>query len=314
MSTGYNAPTYEETRAAIITIWKAAYGANADVSSDTVDGLLIDLNALGNQKIYDALSELYNQSKFGTATGLNIDALLELFGSLRVQATATTCEVWFYGVDTTVIPALSKVATIDTGINLEIASPVTISAGVFSVIIVPALVVSTLITVTIGAAITAVTTDGTAEEVRNDLAVGLTTNANIVNVWGIGTQPDGRAIILIEKSSTWSESIVGAGNIYPATSGFASGVATGPSSAAMGTITRIVDTLTDWIGVVNVIDATSGARAQTDGQLKASHLEQLRSKGKATPRALQGALAQLPGVTTVKVFQNTGGSVDAWGR
>lgn len=80
MSTGYIAPTYDEIRSAIVTLWKASYGANADVSSDTIDGLMIDLNALGNQKIYDALGELYNQSKFGTATGLNIDALLELFG------------------------------------------------------------------------------------------------------------------------------------------------------------------------------------------------------------------------------------------
>lgn len=266
MSTGYIAPTYDEIRSAIVTLWKASYGANADVSSDTIDGLMIDLNALGNQKIYDALGELYNQSKFGTATGLNIDALLELFGSLRVQATPTTCEVWFYGVDTTVVPSTSKVATIDTGINLATASPVTIAAGVYSVIVLPALAVPTVVTVTIGVAVTGVTTDGTAEEVRNDVAVALTGNANIANVWGIGTQPDGRAIILIQKTSTWSESIVGAGNIYPATLGFVSAVSTGPSSAAMGTITRIVDTLTNWIGVVNVIDATSGARAQSDGQ------------------------------------------------
>lgn len=314
MSTGYIAPTYDEIRSAIITIWKASYGANADVSSDTVDGLMIDLNALGNQKIYDALGELYNQSKFGTATGLNIDALLELFGSLRVQATSTTCEVWFYGVDTTVVPATSKVATIDTGINLATASPVTISFGVFSAIVLPALPTTTLVSVTIGAAVTAVNTDGTAEEVRNDVAVALTGNANVLNVWGIGTQPDGRAIILIEKTSTWSESIIGAGAIYPATLGFVSAVSTGPSSAAMGTITRIVDTLTDWIGVVNVIDATSGARAQSDAQYKASHAQQLASKGKATPRALEGALLGLPGVTDVQVYENTSSIVDAWGR
>lgn len=314
MSTGYIAPTYDEIRSAIVTLWKASYGANADVSSDTIDGLMIDLNALGNQKIYDALGELYNQSKFGTATGLNIDALLELFGSLRVQATPTTCEVWFYGVDTTVVPSTSKVATIDTGINLATASPVTIAAGVYSVIVLPALAVPTVVTVTIGVAVTGVTTDGTAEEVRNDVAVALTGNANIANVWGIGTQPDGRAIILIQKTSTWSESIVGAGNIYPATLGFVSAVSTGPSSAAMGTITRIVDTLTNWIGVVNVIDATSGARAQSDGQYKASHKAQLASKGKATPRALAGALLGLPGVTDVRIYENTSNVVDAWGR
>lgn len=314
MSTGFLPPTYDELRAAIVTIWKAAYGPNADTSSDTVDGLIIDLQGLGGQKIYDALGELYNQSKFGTATGLNIDALLELFGTLRKQATSTTVEAWLYGTDGTSVPALSTVATIDTGISLATQGIVTIADGAYNALTFPDISSPTLITVTIGLAVTSLTTSGSANAVRNAVAVALTTNTNVANVWGIGTQPDGQCIILIQKTSTWTASVTGAGQIYPATIGFLAAIATGPQSAAMGTVTRVVDSLPGWAGVVNVLDATPGKNAQNDPQYKSTHLTSLQAKGFATPRGLKGQLSLLDGVSAVRIYLNPSDFTDGLGR
>lgn len=311
MSSGFIPPTYEAIRNGVIGFWKAAYGPNADTSSDTVDGLILDLQALGGQKILDALGECYNQSKFGTATDLNIDALLEIFGTLRKQATPSTCEVWLYGTNGTIVPAISGIATIDTGVAFATDNVVTIADGVFNVFTFVALAIPTLITVVIGGETTLTTTDGTAEDVRNAVALQLLGNTKVATLYTIGVQPDGKAILLVQKTSTWTATIAGSGSVYPATIGFASASVTGPQNAAAGTITRITSALAGWVGVVNVIDATVGTRTQTDAQYKAGHVTALQSKGFATPRGLAGQLLALAGVTAVRIYMNTTNAVVA---
>jgi hypothetical protein len=309
---GYIPPTYDAIRASVVARWKTTFGANADSSSDTVDGLLLDLASLGGQYIGDELAENYNQGKFATSTGLNVDALLALFLNERRQATPTTCEVWLYGVNGTSVPALSGVATIDTGVALRTSGIVNIADGVYFVMTFADMSVADTITTTIGAAVTNTNTSGTAAVVRAAVAFGLLGNANVANVWAVGTQTDGRTILLVQKTSTWGDSVSG-GNaeIYPATLGFVEAVNTGPQGAAAGTITRITTPVTDWEGVVNIIDASPGTRTATDAEYKETQVAKFQGRGLSTARALAGQLLygdetrpQIPGVTAVRVYEN----------
>jgi uncharacterized phage protein gp47/JayE len=314
MSTGFIPPTYEQIRADIVARWKATFGANADTASDTVDGLIVDLVSLGGQKVADALTECYNQGKFGTATGLNIDAIIgSLFLNYRRQATATQGELWLYGADSTVVPALSEVATIDTGVTLRTTDIVTIADGVYFVMVFDELGAPDTITTTIGAAVTVSNTPaGDAEFVRADVAFDLLGNLNVANVWALGEQVDGRAILLVQKTSTWSESVTGGGvDYYPATLGYMEANNTGPQSANAGTVTRIVTPVAGWEGCVNIIDATVGRLAASDAEYKSTHLANFQSRGATTGRALAGKLLQLDGVTQVRVYQNTTDFIDA---
>lgn len=311
MATGFTPPRYEDIRAAVVAQWKLKFGANADTSSDVVDGLIIDIHTLFVQKNYDGIAEFYNQHNLGTATGLNIDAIIApLFRILRLQATKSTSEIWVYGTAGTIIPALSGIATVDTGAAFQTTAIITIVAGSFAVFIFDELTVSTLITITIGAAATNVTTSGTASEVAADVVAAIFANANVSDAQFCGLQPDGRAIVFVEMTSTWAFSTT-VGDAWSATAGFSEAVETGPVRASFGTMTRIAAGPSGgWEGVVNRVDATLGTRAESDGAYKTRHALAAQGRGKATPRALAQQLLALQGVTAVKIYQNTLGFPD----
>ncbi len=307
MSAGYLPPRYEEIRASVVAKWKLKYGDNADTSSDDVDGLFIDILALMNQTGYDGLAEVSSQHFLGSATGLNIDAVLyPYFNIKRNPATRSTSEVLLYGTPATVIDQLSRISTVDTASEFEITDDVTIVSGTQAIFVFDAIPVSTTIDILIGAALTSIPTEGTAAEVAADVASSMFLNANIVTAQYVGLQPDGRAIVHMVMTAAWTISTT-EGDAWNATIGFARAVETGPISAAFGTLTRVAESVAGWEGVVNVIDATVGVRAETDSAYKARHKLAIRAIGKCTPRAVSQILKALEGVTAVKLYQNTAG-------
>jgi hypothetical protein len=314
MATGYTPPRYEDIRAAVVAKWKLKYGANADTSSDTVDGLFVDILAEMAQTGYDGIAEFYNQHYIGTASGLNVDALIApLFGITRLAATKSSCEVWLYGTLGTVIPAISPVSTVDTGAAFETSAIVTIAATTRAVFTFPALSTPTTITITIGGDTTIVSSvSGTAVEVAADVAAALFANSNVVNTYGAGVQPDGQGIVLVEMTAVWAV-MTDVGSAWNATAGFATAVDTGPILAAYGTLTRAGIVLAGWAGLVNIIDATVGAREETTGAYKTRHAEAVNGRAFATPRGLAQRLVALLGVGAVKIYQNTAG-VEVDGR
>lgn len=314
MATGYTPPRYEDIRAAVVAKWKLKYGANADTSSDVVDGLFIDILAEMAQTGYDGVAEFYNQHYIGTATGLNIDALLaSLFGITRLPATKSTCEAWHYGTIGTAIPAFSPVSTVDTGASFETTALVTIAATTRCVFTFAAIGTPTNITITIGAAATNVVgTSGTALEVAADVAAALFGNANVVTAYSAGSQPDGEAIVFVEMTAIWGHTTT-VGSTWDATVGFTQATDTGPVRASFGTLTRAGVVLAGWEGLVNVIDATLGVREETDGAYKARHAIAVNGRAFATPRGLAQKLLLIEGVTAVKIYQNTSG-VEVAGR
>ena len=312
MSTGFVIPPFETIRTSVVARWKLAFGQNADTSSDSVDGLMIDIITANVYIGYEGIAESYNQHQLGTATDLNIDALIQpLFLIDRLQATPSTCEVQLYGTAGTIIPAISSVSTVDTGASFETTALVTIAATTAAVFVFPALTVPTLITVTIGAQVTPVTTSGAAVDVALAVSNALLFNLNVIDSVQAGVQPDGQAIIYTTMTSTWAFSIVGAGTAYDATTGFTQAQNTGPTIANYGTITRIGTPTTGWFGLTNLVDATLGTNEETDAAYKARHALAVQGRGNATPRGLAGKLRALQGVATVKIYQNTSGFPDA---
>jgi hypothetical protein len=313
MATGYTPPRYEDIRAAVVAKWKLKYGANADTSSDIVDGMFIDIQGEMAQTGYDGTAEFYNQHNIGTATGLNVDAILApLFGITRLAATKSNCEVWLYGTVGTIIPALSPVSTVDTGAAFETRDLVTIAASTRAVFTFPTLNTPTTINVTIGAGTTTVVgVSGTPAEVAADVAAALFANANVVVAYDAGVQPDGQGIVLVEMSALWTFS-TDVGSSWDVTSGFAIAVDTGPIRASYGTLTRAGVVLAGWAGLVNVIDATLGTREETTGAYKTRHAAAVNGRAFATPRGLAQRLVAL-GVSAVKIYQNTSG-VEVDGR
>ena len=304
MSTGFVPPRFEDSRAFFVSLWKTAFGENADVSSDSVDGLSIDIWTLFAQKNWEAIAEGYNQHNLGTATGLNVDAILEpLFGIARKKATKTTCEVWLYGTAGTLVPALSSVATVDTAAQFQTTADVTIAVGTTVALVYGAVTSPTTILVAIGAIVTPVAASGTPSQVAASVAATLAVNANVITAVSAGLQPDGQAIVLVQMTSPWTVTTT-VGAAWRATVGFSEAIDSGPTIASYGTLTSGASG-TGWEGLTNVLDATLGTRDEKTADYKLRHREAVSGRAITTSRGLAQKLLLLPGVTAVRIYQNT---------
>lgn len=84
--------------------------------------------------------------------------------------------------------------------------------------------------------------------------------------------------------------------------------------ANAGTITTIATPATGWTAVTNAADATPGAAAETDPQLRRRRSAVVRAGGSSPLDAVRLALEEVSGVTQVRVFENATDTTDADGR
>lgn len=84
--------------------------------------------------------------------------------------------------------------------------------------------------------------------------------------------------------------------------------------ANAGTITVIATPTTGWVSVTNAADATPGAPAETDAQLRRRRDTTIRAGGSSPLDAVRLALSEVSGVTQVRVFSNDTDTTDADGR
>lgn len=85
----------------------------------------------------------------------------------------------------------------------------------------------------------------------------------------------------------------------------------GPVTAVAGTLTQIFTAVAGVTTVTNALDAVPGQLLETDAAFRVRRLLLLRSTGDATADAIFSDVLQVPGVTEVKVYNNsTNATVD----
>lgn len=91
-------------------------------------------------------------------------------------------------------------------------------------------------------------------------------------------------------------------------------VETGPKPAPAGTLTTIVTPVAGWASLSNPLDQFAlGRNIETDAALRLRRELSLRAIGGATLEAIRAAVAEVPGVVNVNVFENTTSTTDASG-
>lgn len=320
---GFIAPTFEETRLVIVEKWKREFGQNAASPSDVLDGLIIDLITWFLTINYEAIEEAYNSHNFGTASGLNLDAVLQLFGTLRLQPQGSIATIWLYGDAATVVPSLSTMTTLDRGDAFELNDPATIVATSTYVITVgDAIGTPTTITVTIGIEATPIViSGGTATDVRDLVVTTLLSNTNVDSVVSGGEEPNGDGIVHVTMTGILTHSIISSAGTevddHEAVEALATSTINGQVPANAASLTRIGSPLTGWQGVTNIIDATLGRGDESDASYRIRHQAEVEGLGRATIRSLRAALndqKRVPGVEVATVHMNTGNVPDALGR
>lgn len=110
---------------------------------------------------------------------------------------------------------------------------------------------------------------------------------------------------------TVSIHVIGAGGTIP---GVMRAIETGPKPAPAGTLTQIVTPVAGWSAVTNAADHFSlGRDLESDAALRLRRDLSLRALGSASATAIRAAVAEIAGVTSVRVFENATNVTDASG-
>lgn len=275
-STGFIAPSLEEIGDAIRNTLRSLFGPSLDLSDGSVLGQLVGILAERLADLWDLGEHLNSSMDPDQATGVNLDALCALSGTIRDGARASTVTLTLTGTPLSTVPAGSRAGTALGGVEFVTLADATLGA-------LAAWVPATQYLV--GAR---VTNDGKAY-VCIDPGISGTLGGPTTEE---ETIPDG--------SVDWRFMGAGAGAVDVD----AEALETGPTVALSGTLREIETPVSGWEAVINLLDATVGRDEEADEELRVRRELELAASG-ATPRdALRAALLQVADVTAVTLFVN----------
>ena len=326
-ATGLQLPRFPDARALIVQRWKAAYGDNAQTSSDSPDGLTIDILALLLTLLWEAVGETYANSFFGTSEGISLDMLLDLFARPRLPEIKSTASAIWYGSPSTLIAANNVASVEDVAENRFTNGTTTATTGTAGAhdavaIRINAVGVATdVYSVDVDSTefTTTLTGGETVESIRDDLVTALGAAPGVVA--SAGTAPQDRALLVLAGPGA-STATIGASPTVAADIALFDGARiavaaeeTGPKIALAGTLNTIETPQLGVDGVTSTTDAIVGTNLETDTAYRIRHLDVLNSDGCGTPEAIRARI--LVNVVTsefVRVFENETAFEDIDGR
>lgn len=274
-----------EIKADLEGAFRAEWGASTPVHPESRNGQLIGILSERFAELWDLGQAIYSSGNPDTATGVQLDEVAAITGTIREDATKSTVDLIATGVPGTVLSA-GRVASVDgTGVKFETVEDGTIAAA-------PAWVAATL------------------------YAVGaIRTNSGKIYLCTVGGTsagsggPTGTGTAIVDNAATWR--YLGDGTGYVELE--AEAQETGPKVAAAFTVTTIDTPVSQWNNVTNRLDAELGRNIETDAELRVRREDELRAAGNAATEAIRAAVLEVDGVTHVVVFQNRTNVTDADG-
>lgn len=315
---GFERPRLPEIRQEIVDDITARLRARGytdaiETRPDSLMGLLIDTFAERETALWEQTEAVYYAMYPNSATGAQLDRAVSFTGVSRIQAEPSNGYVILYGTEGTVVPAGSQVRNRVTQTIWQTVGDVTIGAGATGdAQIRPTVLNSTLYRVTIDGVAYNYTSDASAT--LGEILAGLTLAAAPS---GFTVTNDG-AVLRIVADGRDSFTLQVTPNMTVVTLGTPARVeslVTGATTGEIGELTEIVTLVPGWNSVNNLQAAAAGRDAETDAELRARYTSGVYALGAATLPALQANLeVRVPGLRTVKVFENDGDVTDSDGR
>ena len=315
---GFVRPRLPEIRQEIVDdlvagLQAAGYTGPIETRPDSLFGLLIDTFAERETALWEQMEAVYYAMYPSSAVGAQLDRAVSFTGVTRLPASPSRVYVMLYGVEGTVVPALSQVRNRVTQSLWETLADTTIGAGATGdVFIRPTVANATLYRVTIDGVNYDYTSDGSATlaEILAGLTAALAGSGQIVSNDGavLRITAGGAESFALQVSLSLVVTQLGSPAL---TESFENG----PLTAAPGEITDIVTLVPGWNTVNNLQEASLGRLLETDAELRERYKSGVYALGAATLPALQANLeARVLGVTSVRVFENDSDVVDGVGR
>lgn len=232
------------------------------------------------------LEAIVSSQRSGAATGISLQELCALTGTVKSPATSSTAVVTLVGTNGITVPAESLIATASTNVQFETASD------------------ATIVTLASWATGTPYVFGNLVKNAGN-VYYCVQTGTSL----GSGGGPTDTIPGIADNTVVWNYIAAGSAAVNVT----ADSLDTGPVVAVAGDLTAIVNRQFGWDSASNAQDATKGVAELTDEQLRTLRDQELGGEGKSPADSIRAALLKVTNVTTVTVFMNLTDVTDANG-
>jgi hypothetical protein len=342
---GFQGRNLQQIKTSLQAGFRGIFGADYDLSEDGPDGQVIGQLSSGLADAWEGIQEVYSSFDPAAAIGAALDRICAYSAVSRISAAATSVDAMLYTDATNlgvVIPPGSEARRVRGALVFSLSGAVTIATASCQDLYIgfasaPAPGASLTLTTTFGT-FTA-TVDGGGSMVNALVALANAINANtwatvpvagavgVAQVWNagvlvnptsdtIGGLQDSTDLLLRIVHPTFAFGVtVGTWKVFKCGSqGTFVCSSTGPNTAGPGELSAIVTPQTGWVGVVNLLQGSTGRATETDEELRIRRTAE-QGQGYATERAiLKSVNDNVVGVSSVSVISNRGDTTDSSGR
>lgn len=284
-SEGFNQPSLDEIKTELEDAFKAAFGESIDINPQSNFGQLIGILAEREADLWALGQAVWSAFTPDGATGVSLDELCGITGTIREPATPSTVTITATGTNATVLPVGRVVSVASIGTRF-----VTLAEG-------------TLASLTAWAPSTAYTVGARRSNASRSYVC--TVGGTSAGSGG----PTTTASAITDGTVTWRYMGEGTAAVDIA----CESEDTGPKTATSGTLTVIETPVSGWSSVINLLDATLGTNLETDAALRLRREAELRATGNASLEAIRADVLQVEDVISCTVFENPDDATDGDG-
>lgn len=282
---GFVTKTIADIRSSLNAGFRSVFGLAVNVDPRSRNGQLIGIFSEALGEVWQLAEVVANALNPRAATGILLDFICALTGTIRHAAFPSSVNLLLTGVPTTVVPALSRAQVDGTSTKFAISNAATIASAADWV---------TLHTYVATAL------------VRNGGHIYLCTTGGASASSG---GPTGTGSAIADGTCVWQH--VGEGTGYVLAPALAT--VNGPLQGYSASVTIIDTPFSGWSGVFNPFDAKPGALRETDGELRFRRVLEIGAQGSSPLPGLRAKVLRVEGVTTVSVFENVEDATSADG-
>lgn len=303
-ATGFNIKSLAAAKTELEQAFRDAFGAGIKLTPDTNFGKIIGILAEREASLWQFLEEVYDSQYPASASESALDRVGEITGILRNGATLSTVTAYLGGTADTTIPKGTLAAVQNAGDQFRTMSEVDLVASA-------------------NLSISSITWDTqTSTATATSTAHGLADNDWIFIVGADQAEYNGFFQVANTATDSFDYTVTGS-PVTPATGTIVGemptpvqleSVNTGPVVALTGTLNQIVNAISGWDRVENILDAKTGSLQESDADFRTRRIDALQGLGAARLEAIRGALMNVANVTQAQIFENDTDATDAIGR
>jgi hypothetical protein len=293
---GFIAPRYPDIREWIVRRALERFGKNTRTEPTSRIGWVIDRIAWAMFICFLAALGAYNANFYATAQGVSLDKQLALVAFFRLLKKQSKGELVLFGDDFTVVQNASRVATEDTGAVFATDVEAVIGKKVRVVELTQLANTGDNWFVTVNGDLYAYEqlVDDTLEDVARGLATAIGLQATYFAGY-LAPRDDAHMLVVDSLGPDLAVSLTppaaGDGETYFAVRVAVTSADYGPVQGFAGTINKIKNPVTGWVGAANQRDVTLGRLTETDAQYRARWDRERSGPGKSTAKAMRRAFA-----------------------